>query len=77
VWLGLVARLEIAAAIALMLRLLAIAFATAMTAASAPPAAAPTGSIVRSAWAAVLAVLRKWLGRLIVSGARIVSSLLA
>ena len=66
--LGLVARLEVAAAIAAMRRVLAIAFAAAMTAASAPAAPAPAGSIVRSAFAAILAVLRKLLRGLAVSG---------
>jgi len=80
-WLRVLARLEVGAAIAaiaMMLRLLAIAIA-AMAAAAAPAAPAPSRSVIRSAVAAaVLTVLRKLLPGLRVTGsARFVNGLLA
>ena len=78
VGLGLLARLEVAAAIALMLRVLAIAIAAAMPASTAPAAAASAACIVRAAVATVLTGLRKLLRRLFVSSRlRLVGSLLA
>jgi hypothetical protein len=76
--LGVLARLQIASAIAVMRRVLLVAIAAAMTTTTAPAAPAPAASIVLSAFATVLTVLRRLLGRLLVlRGVRLLSGLLA
>ena len=76
--LGVLPRLEIASAIAVMLRMLLVAIAAAMTTTTAPAAPAPAASIVLSAFATILTVWRKLLGRLLVlPRVRLVGGLLA